>query len=65
VLLAGGHPVDLRSLLADDLRTDPTSLFSEDRFHPSAEGYRRVMRHVVPVAVGLLTGTSRPLVTEG
>ncbi|WP_336923682.1 SGNH/GDSL hydrolase family protein [Aquipuribacter sp. SD81] len=63
VLLAGGHPVDLRALLADDLRRDPAPLFAEDRFHPSAEGYRRVMAHVVPVAVALLTGTHQPLVT--
>ncbi|MFC5379531.1 SGNH/GDSL hydrolase family protein [Aquipuribacter nitratireducens] len=65
VLNAGGHPVDLRAVLADDLRADPSVLFSEDRFHPSAEGYRRVMAHVVPVAVGALTVTLHPVVTGG
>jgi lysophospholipase L1-like esterase len=65
VLAVGGHPVDLRTLLADDFRTDAALLFSEDRFHPSAEGYRRMMAHVVPTAVGLLTGTSATVVTGG
>lgn len=57
VLAAGGHPVDLRGLMAADFRgAGAASMFAEDRFHPSADGYRRTMGHVVPVVVDLLTG---------
>lgn len=56
VLAAGGHPVDLRGLMADDFRHDAASMFSEDHFHPSADGYRRTMAHVVPVVLDLLGG---------
>lgn len=57
VLAAGGHPVDLRGLMADDFRGDDApAMFAADRFHPSADGYRRTMAHVVPVVVDLLRG---------
>ncbi|WP_380165897.1 SGNH/GDSL hydrolase family protein [Jannaschia sp. R86511] len=57
VLAAGGHPVDLRGLMADDFRgADAAAMFAADRFHPSADGYRRTMGHVVPVVVDLLRG---------
>ncbi len=54
VLAAGGYPVDLRGLTLADFQRDSSTLFSEDRFHPSAEGYRRSMAHVVPVVLELL-----------
>ncbi|MGJ7442436.1 SGNH/GDSL hydrolase family protein [Aquipuribacter sp. MA13-6] len=57
VLAAGGHPVDLRGLMAHDFRGhDAAAMFAEDRFHPSADGYRRTMGHVVPVVVDLMRG---------
>lgn len=57
VLAAGGHPVDLRGLMADDFRgQDAAAMFADDRFHPSADGYRRTMAHVVPVVVDLMRG---------
>jgi lysophospholipase L1-like esterase len=59
ILANGGHPVDLRGLMAQDFRTDAAAMFSEDRFHPSTDGYRRTMSHVVPVVLGLLD-TSAP-----
>lgn len=54
ILAAGGHPVDLRGLTAGEFHADGATLFSEDRFHPSAGGYRRTMAHVVPVVLELL-----------
>ena len=48
--------MDLRGLMADDFRHDAAAMFAEDRFHPSADGYRRTMAHVVPVVVDLLRG---------
>lgn len=54
ILAAGGHPVDLRGLTAGEFHREGATLFSEDRFHPSADGYRRTMAHVVPVVLDLL-----------
>ena len=58
ILAAGGNPVDLRGLTAGDFHTDGPTMFSEDRFHPSADGYRRTMAHVVPVVLELLDQAS-------
>ncbi len=57
-LAAGGHPVDLRGLTAADFHAEGALLFSEDRFHPSTDGYRRTMAHVVPVVLDLLGSTT-------
>ncbi len=54
ILAAGGYPVDLRGLTAGEFHSEGATLFSEDRFHPSADGYRRTMAHVVPVVTDLL-----------
>lgn len=56
ITAAGGHPVDLRGLTAGEFHADPAHLFSDDRFHPSTDGYRRTMAHVVPVVLDLLHG---------
>lgn len=65
----GGYPVDLRGLTAGDFQDDVALLLSEDRFHPSADGYRRTMAHVVPVVARLLdevlTGSPGHPVTDG
>lgn len=69
ILANGGHPVDLRGLMATELRADAATMFSEDRFHPSTAGYRRTMSHVVPVVLDLLGGgvgdDPEPPVTSG
>lgn len=57
VIESGGRTVSLSSLLADEFRTDPDSMFGPDRFHPSARGYAQAASVVLPsvcVALGLL-----------
>ena len=44
---AGGRAVSLGDLLARDFAEHP-QLWSADRFHPSAEGYRRVVDVLLP-----------------
>ena len=44
---AGGISVSLGDLLAQDFRSKP-HLWSHDRFHPSADGYRRIVDAVLP-----------------
>lgn len=44
---AGGRAVSLGDLLARDFAEHP-QLWSSDRFHPSAEGYRRVVDVLLP-----------------
>ena len=57
---AGGIPVDCHPLLARLFRKD-TSMFSADRFHPSAAGYRELADAVSPYVQGAaaLARTSR------
>jgi lysophospholipase L1-like esterase len=55
---AGGHPVALAALLADQFEADPDRLFSADRFHPSAVGYAACAHAMLPevlAAVGIAT----------
>ena len=52
---AGGYPVSLASLLGPEFAAKPGEYFSEDRFHPSSLGYRRLAETLLPavrVAVG-------------
>jgi lysophospholipase L1-like esterase len=44
---AGGIPVDLASATGQVFRADPGT-FSEDRFHPSADGYRLLAEALLP-----------------
>jgi lysophospholipase L1-like esterase len=46
---AGGHPVELGSLLGPEFAARPGEYFSEDRFHPSSVGYRRCAEMILPV----------------
>lgn len=60
---AGGHPVPLADLLAHEFLASPDTMFSADRFHPSAAGYELAARQIVPVlasALGEWTGGPLP-----
>jgi lysophospholipase L1-like esterase len=46
---AGGYPVSLASLLGPEFAARPGEYFSEDRFHPSSLGYRRLAETLLPV----------------
>ena len=49
-LAAGAHPVDLRRAVGPMFFDDPDAMFSMDRFHPSALGYRRTAEALLPTA---------------
>ena len=48
VVEAGGRTVSLGDLMSVDVGTDPRSMFSADRFHPSSTGYARVAQALLP-----------------
>jgi lysophospholipase L1-like esterase len=55
VAAAGGIPVPLADLLASEFRQSPELMFSADRYHPSAAGYRLAAQQLLPalcVALG-------------
>ncbi|WP_091034331.1 SGNH/GDSL hydrolase family protein [Microbacterium oxydans] len=45
---AGGEPVDLRRAVGPMFFDEPEAMFSLDRFHPSALGYRRTAEALLP-----------------
>jgi len=45
---AGARPVDLRRAVGPMFFDDPDAMFSMDRFHPSALGYRRTAEALLP-----------------
>jgi lysophospholipase L1-like esterase len=51
---AGGLPVPLAQLLAQDFHTQPDTLFSRDRYHPSSAGYRAACSVLLPALVSAL-----------
>ncbi|OXM20311.1 GDSL family lipase [Rhodococcus erythropolis] len=51
---AGGHPVPLADLLAKEFLASPDTMFSADRFHPSAAGYELAAKQIVPVLASAL-----------
>ena len=56
---AGGHAVSLARVVGPFFITDPEEMFSLDRFHPSALGYRRTAAALLPsllTALGLHDG---------
>lgn len=64
----GAHAVSLARVVGPFFLTDPEGMFSLDRFHPSAQGYRRTAAALVPsvlVALGeqqaVPPGHHRPL----
>lgn len=48
---AGGVPVSLRRAVGPLFREAPNEMFSVDQFHPSAEGYRRTAKALLPAVV--------------
>ncbi|OAN33702.1 GDSL family lipase [Microbacterium sp. H83] len=60
---AGAHPVDLRRAVGPMFFDDPEAMFSLDRFHPSALGYRRTAEALLPetcAAAAAALGARRP-----
>lgn len=47
----GARPVSLRAAVGRAFARDPETMFSADRFHPSALGYRRTAEALVPALV--------------
>lgn len=56
---AGAHPVSLRRAVGPFFISEPDEMFSLDRFHPSALGYRRTADAIVPVVLAALRGRAR------
>ncbi len=52
---AGARPVSLRRAVGAVFISDPHEMFSLDRFHPSALGYRRTAMALVPAVVEVLS----------
>ena len=51
---AGGRTVSLASILGPEFEAAPAILFGPDRFHPSAEGYRRLVDVLLPSTLAAL-----------
>jgi lysophospholipase L1-like esterase len=54
VVEAGGRTVSLGSVLGPEFEAAQAILFGPDQFHPSAEGYRRLVDVVLPSCVAAL-----------
>ena len=54
VVEAGGRTVSLGSMLGAEFDAAPALLFGPDRFHPSADGYRKMVSAVVPSVLAAL-----------
>ncbi len=69
VIKEGGRTVSLGSILGPEFAAAPALLFGPDQFHPSAEGYRALVRLLLPsvlVAAGLGPDTEvRPETQRG
>jgi len=50
----GAHTVSLGDLLGPSFDADPQAMFGEDRFHPSAAGYRAAVDVVLPAVYAVL-----------
>ncbi|TDN92391.1 lysophospholipase L1-like esterase [Microbacterium sp. BK668] len=55
-LRLGARPVSLRRAVGHLFVSRPDEMFSVDRFHPSALGYRRTAEALVPAVVASVTG---------
>lgn len=59
----GAVPVDLRQAVGQTFREQPDEMFSLDRFHPSAAGYRRTAEALLP-AVEAALSAARPAASD-
>ena len=60
VALAGGaHVVALGQVVGPFFAANPDEMFSEDRFHPSAAGYRRTAKAMLPSVLAALGEETR------
>jgi lysophospholipase L1-like esterase len=51
---AGAHAVSLAHVVGPFFITNPDEMFSLDRFHPSAAGYKRTAKALVPSLLAAL-----------
>jgi lysophospholipase L1-like esterase len=63
VVELGGRTVSLGDLLGREFAADPVSMFSADRYHPSARGYAAASMALLPSMVAALGLESEPEVT--
>ena len=61
-LRAGAFPVSLGTEVGPVFRAEPEAMFSVDRFHPSAAGYRRTAEALLPA---ILAALQSPLPVAG
>ncbi|MFT4042083.1 MAG: SGNH/GDSL hydrolase family protein [Gordonia sp. (in: high G+C Gram-positive bacteria)] len=54
VRAAGGHPVPLADLLAEEFKAGSDDLFSADRYHPSAAGYELAAAILTPAVLAAI-----------
>jgi lysophospholipase L1-like esterase len=54
VVEEGGRTVSLASILGPEFEAAPSIMFGPDRFHPSAEGYRRLVDVLLPSTLAAL-----------
>jgi lysophospholipase L1-like esterase len=54
VTRAGAHAVSLADVVGPFFVTNPDEMFSLDRFHPSASGYKRTAKALVPSILAAL-----------
>nr|WP_228500573.1 SGNH/GDSL hydrolase family protein [Nocardioides agariphilus] len=54
VVEEGGRTVSLASVLGPEFEAAPAIMFGPDRFHPSAEGYRRLVDVMLPSTLAAL-----------
>ncbi len=54
VVEEGGRTVSLASILGPEFEAAPALLFGPDRFHPSADGYRRLVDVLLPSTLAAL-----------
>ncbi len=57
VIAAGGHAVELATVVGPFFIAQPDQMFSLDNFHPSAAGYRRTAKALLPSVLAALGHT--------
>jgi lysophospholipase L1-like esterase len=57
---SGGHPVPIGRLLASRFLEDPTTMLSDDHYHPSAAGYRLAAERLAPALMRALAEWDGP-----